>query len=1491
MTVTDAGGAIDTDTVVITVNNLVPVLINVAADPGAVKAGETSAITVSATDVAADIPDLRYSFDCGGDGNFEVGPQAASSTTCTFSGGQDSVSVGVEVDDQDGGVIRSSVTVTVAVNKSPTADAGGNQTVVEGETVLFDGTDSVDEDGNIIRYEWNFGDNTTGDGVTTTHVYADNGSFNVQLRVFDEEEATGDATAEVTVNNVAPTVEADDDQSIDEGGTFSSAGSFSDPGADTWTATVDYGDGTGEQPLDLNPDNTFSLAHVYTDDDAYTVVVTVTDDDVGAGTGDLTVTVGNIAPEVVPGAGQSAFVGDTVTIVSTFTDLGTSDTHTATIDWDDGLVEPGIVTEADGAGTVNGNHVYAVSGTFTVTVAVTDDEGAVSTGSLEVVVLVPADLIEGIEVRNFTATPVNPVPPETVNVSFTIANTTDAAITLPPLDLLVNGEVETTFPGFELPANDESDPLEHTIRRREPGTYAVQVIDQARTFTISPPKLTVVTLSASPQRVGPRDTVVISSLVRNDGGAAGRFSVDIRVDGSSDVHQIRLPAGASDTLVRFVNIPPQPPAAGIASPGVHSVAVGALSTSYEVARPAVQAPVPTDPPFNPFTSRATDPTGRPLVINTGGRVQFGAGSITLSIPVLAAPGVAVTRFVDSTSGISIIGNNVEVPIKDPDSGEVLLRLQGALAGEGLLGVGDAASGTFEFLNLLTEERRTDLSADDPNIGRLGVSIRAGLEELPEGVSIEVTIKKELTQEERTKVELLAREDGKIVANEAGTVSVVTENLDPTADVKDAAVTMKVSANWVDIYGVENVRVAHVGHDGEVETIVPVCTGPDENNEYTCVAQTDRGLSEFSLLALVDVPPAFFARNLVIDPPAVEPGQTVKVSIDIVNDGEQAGSFSAILNLKRPGSTEFEPLAVKELTLEGNTQGTVTFFVLREEQGAYEVEIEGRKDEFSRGSFGVFKKIDPARLTFIDLFVFPEEVRPGEPVFVTMSIVNEGLEAGRTEIEFRINEVLVEIRSVSVPGRGRAETVFEFFPPVEGTFALELIDVEEAVDPLRGEVTAIIPLAPAEFILADVDISPVEVGAGEEVTISFDVTNIGEQAGEITVALLLDDVEVARQDVSLEALVAVPITFTIPAPDQPGNYNVRTVSTVIVGESDVSSLRGVFRVVEIGPVVLPPIQRLTVTPEQVKAGAIVTVTVTLENVFEVQAERTLSVNLNGVPVVPERVVSLEPGQVITETFTFQAPDVAGAYDLEISGINVTLEVASLLAPAALNVVFPLSVAPKVVQPGQPVTINVTLRNDGDDEGVTDVALRVARDQVVEIETIKRNVRVPGKQEVTVTFEVSRFEDGNYTIQAEASEVVDVRVLRETFVVLTPALSNLVVVGETLRVEPEELSSGKPVAISIDVRNDGQVAGPRRVVLSVDGVEIEEKLVIVEPGEVVKVTFTSLVERGIGTHTVTVEGLVAEFRVTKPAPLAVTIPLLVLFALVVAGLSVLDLTPKK
>jgi len=68
-----------------------------------------------------------------------------------------------------------------------------------GLTCNFNGGASNDPDGSIVGYAWNFGDGTTGSGVTASKTYSSSGTRTVTLTVTDNGGATGSTSQSVTV--------------------------------------------------------------------------------------------------------------------------------------------------------------------------------------------------------------------------------------------------------------------------------------------------------------------------------------------------------------------------------------------------------------------------------------------------------------------------------------------------------------------------------------------------------------------------------------------------------------------------------------------------------------------------------------------------------------------------------------------------------------------------------------------------------------------------------------------------------------------------------------------------------------------------------------------------------------------------------------------------------------------------------------------------------------------------------------------------------------------------------------------------------------------------------------------------------------------------------------------------------------------------------------------------------------------------------------------
>jgi predicted RNA-binding protein with TRAM domain len=398
LTVTDSGGLQATDVCTVTISsvNLPPV-----ADAGPdqiVNEGDTVTLDgFNSSDPDDSIASYLWSQTAGPPVTL-ADPSAAQTTfsaPVVGSGGA-SLTFMLRVTDGFGSEATDTCIVNITNgNLPPTADAGPDQTVDEGDTVTLDGSNSTDPDDGIASYLWT---QTTGPPVTLSNTTAVQPTFTApdvgpsgeslifQLTVTDSGglQATDSCIVTVSWVNLPPAANAGPDQTVDEGAAVTLDGSNStDP--DDGIASYSWSQ-TGGSPVTLSSTTvfrpTFTAPDVGPSGESLTFQLTVTDGGGLQSTDTCIVNVSwvNLPPTADAGSDQTVDEGVTVTLDgSNSTD---PDDSIASYQWKQlsgtqvTLSDPSVVTPTFTAPDVG---MSGVSLTFQLTV--TDGGGLQSTAT------------------------------------------------------------------------------------------------------------------------------------------------------------------------------------------------------------------------------------------------------------------------------------------------------------------------------------------------------------------------------------------------------------------------------------------------------------------------------------------------------------------------------------------------------------------------------------------------------------------------------------------------------------------------------------------------------------------------------------------------------------------------------------------------------------------------------------------------------------------------------------------------------------------------------------------------------------------------------------------------------------------------------------------------------------------------------------------------------------------------------------------------------
>ncbi|MEW6086684.1 MAG: PKD domain-containing protein [bacterium] len=372
--VTDTDGATAIDSVIVTVSGSAP-KAKASANPGQ----GVIPLTVNLSASGTSDPDgfiTLYQWDFNRDGIFDWNSVLSGDASWTYLE-KGTYNPGLKVTDNSG--LSDSSYCTVIVNQSPPkAQASANPASGNAPlNVNFNGTGS-DIDGNIVKYEWDFGDgntwNSDSSGITS-YIYDSPGVYNAVFKATDNE--GGYATASIVINVFPPGKPYASASASPDSGPVPLNVSFTGTGLDPDGQIVryewDFGDGNS---LSLN--TTGVANHTYDSLGNYTALFKITDNDGLYSTANILIK----AQSKPVGFIQANTIQGNAPLEISFKYFGTDPDGTIKnyeLDFEGDDTFDFFSTTA-----VNVSHIYQNGGAYNPVLKVTDNDGYFNTTSLNI---------------------------------------------------------------------------------------------------------------------------------------------------------------------------------------------------------------------------------------------------------------------------------------------------------------------------------------------------------------------------------------------------------------------------------------------------------------------------------------------------------------------------------------------------------------------------------------------------------------------------------------------------------------------------------------------------------------------------------------------------------------------------------------------------------------------------------------------------------------------------------------------------------------------------------------------------------------------------------------------------------------------------------------------------------------------------------------------------------------------------------------------------
>ncbi len=661
------------------------------------------------------------------------------------------------------------------------------------------------------------------------------------------------------------------------------------------------------------------------------------------------------------------------------------------------------------------------------------------------------------------------------------------------------------------------------------------------------------------------------------------------------------------------------------------------------------------------------------------------------------------------------------------------------------------------------------------------------------------------------VEIMEKNDP-VEAGETLEVTVGVTNTGEEAGVQD--IQLKIGGERIDVAsGVEL-------DSGESETVTLTWdTDPDDIGEHTVVvySKDDRDKQQIS----VTEPPtddAFFDVEITEKNDPVEAGETLDVTVDVTNTGDEAGTQPVYLKISgervdTSEAIELEPGESETVTLNWETDAS--------DVGDHWVKVYS-KDDSDRQQISVTEP--PVEDDFFDIEIVEKNdpVEAGETLNVTVDVTNIGDESGVQDVRLKIGGTYVDLAEDVELDPDESETLTLRWDTGAADVGDHVVKVltEDAYDYQKITVEKEPPVGEAFF---DVDIveknDPIE--AGETLEVTTEITNTGDESATQNINLKIGGERIDMEEVSLEPNETETVTLTWETDeDDIGDHWVKVYSDDDKAKQQIS-------------VTEPDVEEAFFGIEDITKNDPINVneTLTVDAVISNNGNETGTQNVtlsitdaDGEEIHTEsQELMLDPAQNETVSFEWDTAGVeAGNYTATVSTDDDDFEQEFAIEDVEPDeALFDLIDITKndPINVSETLTVDAVVSNSGDAAGTQNVTLSITDAEGEEIYTESQEVTLDPTQNETVNFEwdTAAAEAGNYTATVSTNDSD----IEQGF-----AIDDVPVDPEEMVFEIDDITKNDPINVSetltvdADISNTGEATGTQNVTLSITDVDGEE-----------------------------------------------------------------------